>query len=183
MGVVVRQTLVSDQGMMATHYTRVLIDGTVRRVSFGKSQSRYTLYYKGVVDAMCLQSRIYDVIVGNVQELDHPRVRKRNGNQTHSRAWLQPQRTSRGEKSKGATEGSKLDLEVTGEEWRKQQKEDMTLAHGWKMANEKKPARYTKTGCSKYVEKVVPQQHRGKVMPIAQESAVIKASPRPATRS
>ena len=100
MGVVVRQTLVSDQGMMATHYTRVLIDGTVRRVSFGKSQSRYTLYYKGVVDAMCLQSRIYDVIVGNVQELDHPRVRKRNGNQTHSRAWLQPQRTSRGKKAK-----------------------------------------------------------------------------------
>ncbi len=31
-----------------------------------------------------------------------------------------------------------LDLDITGPEWWKQQEEDITLAHPWKLANEKK---------------------------------------------
>ncbi len=51
--------------MTGTHYTCVLIDGTVRRFPLERVKVD-TPYYKGVIDDMCLQSPIYDVIIGNV---------------------------------------------------------------------------------------------------------------------
>ena len=50
------------------------------------------------------------------------------------------------------TVAPELDLKINGQEknGRNNRKKDTTLTHGWKMANEKKPAKYTKMGWSKY---------------------------------
>jgi len=63
--VVVKRELVDDEQMTGGTETCILIDGTVRRTPVAEVEIE-TPYYTGKVKAVCMESPLYDVIIGNV---------------------------------------------------------------------------------------------------------------------
>ena len=143
-------------------------------------------YYKGVVDAMCLQSPIYDVIIGNIPGGRPPESPEKewkpeddvvadglSQQQTHMQIDMAVTRgqAKRDKQTKRPLKvAPELDLKITGEERQNQQKEDTTFTHVWKMANEKKPASIQKQVCrSIMLEKISFTEHT-KIWPKCSEA-------------
>jgi len=63
--VVEKRELVDDEQMTGGKETCILIDGTVRRTPDAEVEIE-TPYYTGNVKAVCVESQLYDVIIGNV---------------------------------------------------------------------------------------------------------------------
>jgi len=63
--VVVRRSLVNEDQLTGSRETRVLIDGTVRRVPVAEVVLK-TPYFTGTIRAVCMRNPLYDVIIGNV---------------------------------------------------------------------------------------------------------------------
>ena len=63
--VVVKRELVDNEQMTGGTEACILIDGTVRRTSVVEIEIE-TPYYAGKVKAVCMDSPLYDVIIGNV---------------------------------------------------------------------------------------------------------------------
>jgi len=68
--VVVKKELVNDEQMTGETETCILIDGTVRRTPVAEIEI-VTPYYTGKVKAVCMESPLYDVIIGNVPGVSH----------------------------------------------------------------------------------------------------------------
>jgi transposase InsO family protein len=69
--VVVRRSLVSPSEFTGELKTCVLIDGTVRRVPIAVINID-TPYFVGEVTALCMNNPVYDLIVGNIEEVRDP---------------------------------------------------------------------------------------------------------------
>jgi len=63
--IVVKRELVDDEQMTGGTETCILIDGTVRRTPVAEIKIE-TPYYTSKVKAVCLESQLYEVIIGNV---------------------------------------------------------------------------------------------------------------------
>jgi len=72
--VVVKRKLVDDEQMTGGTEACILIDGTVRRMPVVEIEIK-TPYYTGKVKAVCMESPLYDVIIGKV-----PGVNDENNN-------------------------------------------------------------------------------------------------------
>ena len=70
-GVVVRRDLVADDSLTGEERVCVLIDGTIRKVPLARV-SIDTPFYKGSVEALCMEHPVYDIILGNVPGLRGP---------------------------------------------------------------------------------------------------------------
>ena len=64
--VVVRQSLVPDGKLTDQKENCILIDGTVRYVSVARILVK-TLYFRGIMMAVCMEDPICDPIIGNIQ--------------------------------------------------------------------------------------------------------------------
>ena len=64
-GVVVKKDLVSSEQFIGKQIACILIDGTVRRFPIAEI-SIDTPYYQGIVEAMCMDQPVYDLIIGNI---------------------------------------------------------------------------------------------------------------------
>jgi len=74
--IVVNRELVDDQQMTGGTETCILNDGTVRRAPVAEIEIE-TPYYAGKVKAVCMDSPLYDVIIGNgpgVSDEDNTRL-------------------------------------------------------------------------------------------------------------
>ncbi len=65
--IVVKRSLVNDCNLTGKECMAVLIDGTVRPFPIGAIHVD-TPYYRGDVEAMCMERPIYDLIIGNIQD-------------------------------------------------------------------------------------------------------------------
>lgn len=65
--VVVKRALVGDKDMTNDFRHCVLIDGTVRKVPIARILVD-TPYFRGPVDALCMENPLYDLIIGNVDD-------------------------------------------------------------------------------------------------------------------
>ena len=70
-GVVVRRDLVESSQLTGEVRTCVMIDGTCRRAPVARVNIN-TPYYNGEVDALCMQTPVYDVIIGNIDGAREP---------------------------------------------------------------------------------------------------------------
>ncbi|XP_070550990.1 uncharacterized protein [Ptychodera flava] len=70
-GVVVRSDLVKSTQLTGEVRTCVMIDGTCRRAPVARLNIS-TPYYQGEVDALCMQTPIYDLIIGNIDGAREP---------------------------------------------------------------------------------------------------------------
>ena len=68
-GIVVKKNLVSEDQFTGYFNVMLLIDNTARKVPIARITVD-TPYLKGQVEAQCLPDAIYDLIIGNVLELD-----------------------------------------------------------------------------------------------------------------
>ena len=68
-GIVVKKNLVSEDQFTGDFNVMLLIDNTARKVPIARITVD-TPYLKGQVEAQCLPDAIYDLIIGNVLELD-----------------------------------------------------------------------------------------------------------------
>ena len=68
---VVRQGLVSRDQMIGTHSKCLLLDGTVRRYPVAKIDVD-TPYFRGSVEALCMESPLYGLILGNISGVREP---------------------------------------------------------------------------------------------------------------
>lgn len=70
-GVVVQSSLVGQNELTGEMKTCVLIDGTAKRVQVAKIFIT-TPYYKGEVEAMCMDMPVYGLIIGNIKGIRDP---------------------------------------------------------------------------------------------------------------
>ena len=77
---VVKRELVNNEQITGGTETCILIDGTVRRTPVAEIEIE-TPYYTGKVKAVCMESPLYDVIIGNV-----PGVSDENNNRLEAQA-------------------------------------------------------------------------------------------------
>ena len=66
--------MVSNTQLTGDANLRVLIDGTVQKFPTARVNMK-TPYYKGELEAMCMKTPIYDLVIGNVpgsRELEEP---------------------------------------------------------------------------------------------------------------
>ncbi|XP_041470756.1 uncharacterized protein LOC121420251 [Lytechinus variegatus] len=71
---VIRQSLVLPEQMTGKETTCILIDGTVRKVPVARIHVD-TPYLVKTIDVLCMKNPLYDLILGNVQDIlppDHP---------------------------------------------------------------------------------------------------------------
>ena len=64
-GVVVKRSLVRDEQLTGNEVVCIMIDGTVRRCPMASIYVE-TPFYSGIVQAMCMDTPVYDLILGNI---------------------------------------------------------------------------------------------------------------------
>ncbi|XP_006823695.1 uncharacterized protein LOC102806650, partial [Saccoglossus kowalevskii] len=151
-GIVVRRALVSDDQLTGEFRVCVLVDGTARKIPVARIEVD-TPYLIGMVDALCMKSPVYDLILGNVPGVRDPSDPDLNWNggshldvqsgdcsepvkemilgvQTRAQKMLE-RKPTRGLK----VPNSPIEM-VTVAELQKEQKTDVTLKRCWELLNE-----------------------------------------------
>ena len=77
-GVVIRKAFVKSHEMTGRSRQCVLIDGTVRRYPTAIVHI-HTPFYNGDVEALCMESPVFDLIVGNVENAQPPKSSRKVG--------------------------------------------------------------------------------------------------------
>ena len=194
-GVVVRSSFVLPEQYTGKSHICILIDGSSKKVPMARIHID-TPYYVGMVDAMCMEAPIYDLIVGNVKGARDPH--------SPNPSWEFPDVgqgiVTRAQAKKDACPikplvvPEALDIASSVDELRKEQAEDLSLRKAWDKAVSDEPPRYLKSGLVWFeVRKkllyrrykpngveanqaknqiVVPKGRRQKVLKLAHESAM-----------
>ena len=108
-GVVIRKALVKSHEMTGRLRQCVLIDGTVRRYPTAIVHI-HTPFYNGDVEALCMESPVFDLIVGNVENAQPPKSSPKVG--IHKSKVDVATETSVSESSHLGSPTSKVDVAV-----------------------------------------------------------------------
>ncbi|XP_038052264.1 uncharacterized protein LOC119724977 [Patiria miniata] len=197
-GVVVRQSLVTDDQLTGEQRACVLIDGTIRKSPVAKI-SIDTPFYRGQVEAICMKNPVYDVILGNVLGVRDPRdpdenwsPEKTTGPDLTLAVQTRAQKAADEKPPKSLKVPSCISDVVTAEDLQAAQESDPTLQRCRELAKESE-LRTGKNGHTSHFVKrkgilyrqfqspavdnnniffqvVVPSKYRSQVMKLAHES-------------
>jgi transposase InsO family protein len=127
--VVVRRSLVDDSLLTGAETVCVLIDGTVRRTPVANIEID-TKFYKGKIDAVCMRDPLYDLIIGNVDEVKD--VYMGSKPQEIQAVMTRKMREEEKKPAKPLKVGSEINTLVSRDDLIKMQKEDETLSFIWR---------------------------------------------------
>ena len=147
-GVVVKRSLVEEQQLTGKMHLCVLVDGTVKRVPTAVIDID-TPFFVGQVEAMCMDSPVCPLVLGNIPGVKAPGEPNPDwngsevGDTLSSAVCIKPvaavQTRSQVEKasapSKPLKVASQIGMEVTTDELREAQKSDSSLERYWSLAS------------------------------------------------
>ena len=145
-GAVVRRSLTTPDQLTGTSLSYKMMDGTVRSAPVARIEIR-SPYYTGSMDALCIESPVCEVIVGNIDGVrDQPEAVDVEVSAVTTRAM------SRAEKEpyKTLKVASGVGLDVSKEALIKAQKEDEGLTKIFERAEKKEVIKYDKGAVASY---------------------------------
>ena len=146
-GVVIRSSFVKPDQFTGQSHICILIDGSSKKVPMANVHVD-TPFYTGPVEAMCMESPIYDLIIGNISGARDPQ----DPNPDWDKPVLVQAVTTRAQEKKDAMTTRPLTVPDAFEDasstamLKEEQHKDASLQRAWAQAHSEEPPRYLKSG-------------------------------------